>query len=124
MILLDTNYLIGALVSGSEASDKILTWLERGEVLLTAMPAWYEFLCGPVSSVQIAAVRAILTAIVPLDEIQAQEAALLFNQAGRKRTLRVDALIAACAVLKDASLATQNISDFECFVPYGLQLCE
>ena len=58
MILLDTNYLIGALVSGSEASNKILTWLERGEVLLTAMPAWYEFMGGLISSVQIAAVPA------------------------------------------------------------------
>ena len=57
MILLDTNYLIGALVVGSEPSHKILSWLERGEVLLTAMPAWYEFLCGPLSAVQIAAVR-------------------------------------------------------------------
>ena len=124
MILLDTNYLIGALVVGSEVSNKILGWLERGEVLLTAMPAWYEFLCGPVSAVQIAAVRAILSTIVPLEEIHAQEAAVLFNRAGRKRNLRVDALIAACAVLKNASLATENISDFECFVPHGLQLCE
>ena len=82
MILLDTNYLIGALVVGSEPSIKILSWLERGEVLLSAMPAWYEFLCGPVSSVQIAAVRAILTTIVPLEEIHAQEA-LLCSSTGR-----------------------------------------
>jgi len=36
----------------------------------------------------------------------------------------VDALIAACAVLKNASLATDNISEFEYFVAHGLQLCE
>ena len=36
----------------------------------------------------------------------------------------MDALIAACAVLKNASLATDNISEFEYFVAHGLQLCE
>jgi len=122
MILLDTNYLIGALVAGSDESKQVLGWLEQGEVLITAMPAWYEFLCGPVSAVQVKAVQSVLTEIVPLDESQSREAAGLFNQTGRRRALRVDALIAACAKLKGASLATRNTSDFEIFVPHGLEL--
>ena len=123
MILLDTNYLIGALVAGSDESKKILAWLEQGELLVTAMPAWYEFLCGPVSDLQKGVVRAILAEIIPLEEAHAQEAERLFNCVGRKRALRIDALIAACGVLKGARLATQNTRDFEDFVPYGLQLC-
>jgi len=122
MILLDTNYLIGALVAGSLESKQILDWLEQGEVLITAMPAWYEFLCGPVSEGHIKAVHSILSEIVPLDEAQSSEAARLFNQTGRKRSLRVDALIAACATLKGAMLATRNISEFEAFEEHGLQL--
>ena len=122
MILLDTNYLIGALVAGSLESKQILDWLEQGEVLITAMPAWYEFLCGPVSEVQTKAVQSLLTEIVPLDETQSSEAARLFNQTGRKRSLRIDALIAACANIKGALLATRNTSDFEVFVNHGLQL--
>jgi predicted nucleic acid-binding protein len=122
MILLDTNYLIGALVAGSNESKQVLAWLEQGEVLITAMPAWYEFLCGPVSDVQVKAVQSVLTEIVLLDESQSQEAARLFNQTGRRRALRVDALIAACAKLKGASLATRNTSDFQNFVPHGLEL--
>jgi predicted nucleic acid-binding protein len=121
MILLDTNYLIGALVVGSDESKQILDWLGQGEVLITAMPAWYEFLCGPVSEVQAKAVQSFLTEIVPLDEAQSREAARLFNQTGRRRALRIDALIAACATLKGALLATRNTSDFEIFVNHGLQ---
>jgi hypothetical protein len=122
MILLDTNYLIGALVLGSEESKQLLGWLDQGHVLITAMPAWYEFLCGPVSEAQIKAVQSVLTEIVPLDESQSWEAARLFNHTGRRRNLRIDALIAACATLKGASLATRNTSDFEIFVNHGLQL--
>ena len=79
MILLDTNYLIGALLAGSRESKQILDWLEQGEVLITAMPAWYEFLCGPVSEDQIKAVRSVLSEIAPLDEAQSGEAATFFN---------------------------------------------
>ena len=122
MILLDTNYLIGALVAGSDESKQVLNWLERGEVLITAMPAWYEFLCGPVSELQIKAIQSVLTEIVPLDEAQSKEAAMLFNCTGRRRALRIDALIASCATLKGALLATRNTSDFEIFVTQGLQL--
>lgn len=124
MILLDTNYLIGALVAGSSESKRILDWLEQGEVLITAMPAWYEFLCGPVSEIQVKAVQSLLTEIVPLDEAQSREAARFFNASGRRRALRVDALIAACATLRGASVATRNTSDFEIFVSHGLQLVE
>ena len=122
MILLDTNYLIGALVAGSDESKQVLNWLERGEVLITAMPAWYEFLYGPVSELQVKAIQSVLTEIVPLDEAQSREAARLFNHTGRRRALRIDALIAACAILQGASLATRNTSDFKIFVNYGLHL--
>ena len=121
MICLDANYLIGSVVGGSAESQKIIHWLDTGEVLITPMPAWYEFLCGPVSGEQVAVVRSILTEIVPREEAHVVEAARLFNLAGRKRGLRSDALIAACAILKDALLATQNTSDFECFEPFGLR---
>jgi hypothetical protein len=75
MILLDTNFLIGALVVESDESKQVLDWLGQGEVLITAMPAWYEFLCGPVSDVQIKAVQPILSEIVPLNESQSRKAA-------------------------------------------------
>lgn len=63
-----------------------------------------------------------LPGIVPFDDAQAREAARLFNAAGRRRPLRVDAMIAAAATLRHAPLATGNIEDFRAFVDSGLKL--
>jgi predicted nucleic acid-binding protein len=90
--------------------------------LVTPMPAWYEFICGPVTPAQISVMRAFLHEIIPFDETQANVASVLFNAAGRKRSLRVDAMIAGTALSKGAILATNNQSDFSLFVPHGLVL--
>jgi predicted nucleic acid-binding protein len=86
------------------------------------MPAWFEFLCGPVTPAQISTIRAFLTEIVVFDEPQAREAARLFNAVGRKRHLRVDAMIAGTASAVGAALATGNRADFAPFVAHGLLL--
>lgn len=122
MICLDTNYLIGGLVSGSREGKRLIAWAQAGEALITPMPAWYEFLCGPVTATQIGTMRAFLADIVPFDEPQALASAKLFNATGRKRALRVDAMIAATALVAQASLATQNQTDFAAFVSSGLKL--
>ena len=122
MICLDTNYLILGLVPTSQESQEIIAWTLAGEILVTPMTAWYEFLCGPVSPLQIAAIRAFLSDILPFDEPQAIAAAHLFNATGRKRGLRVDAMIAGAAVTAGAPLATNNRRDFALFEPHGLKL--
>lgn len=122
MICLDTNYLIGGITQGSAESKELIAWTKAGEALIAPMPAWYEFLCGPVTNVQIATLRAFLEKIVPFGESQAIEAARIFNATGRKRSLRVDCMIAATAMQEAAQLATNNRSDFKPFVPLGLQL--
>ena len=122
MICLDTNYLILGLVPGSRESQDLIAWAQAGETLITAMPAWYEFACGPVTAPQVIAIRSFLHDLVPFDEPQAAEAARLFNAAGRKRALRIDAMIAATAIVAGATLATNNRTDFNAFVPLGLKL--
>lgn len=122
MICLDTNYLIGCITRDSREAHAVKQWLRDGEHLITPMPAWYEFLCGPVSEPQVAAVRTILDEIVSFAEPQALEAAKLFNVAGRKRVLRVDCMIAATALISGAALATLNGSDFAPFRAFGLIL--
>ena len=122
MICLDTNYLILGLVPGSRESQDLIAWVQAGETLIVPMPAWYEFSCGPVTAPQIAAIRAFLHDLFPFDEPQSSEAARLFNAAGRKRALRIDAMIAATALVAGALLATNNRSDFSTFVPHGLKL--
>jgi len=122
VICLDTNYLIRCLEPGSEEAERITAWYGRGERLFVPMPAWYEFLCAPVTPEQAEIMRAFLTEVIPFAELQAREAARLFNAIGRKRSLRVDAMIAATAIVAGARLATGNRNDFAPFLAHGLEL--
>ncbi|MGA7126333.1 MAG: hypothetical protein WBZ19_08525 [Chthoniobacterales bacterium] len=84
LICLDSNYLVRSLLKGARESAELVQWRESGETLLSAAPAWYEFLCGPVTDLQIHIVRSFLSGgIVGFEEAQATEAARLFNAIGR-----------------------------------------
>jgi predicted nucleic acid-binding protein len=123
MICLDTSYLIRGLINGVHESARLIEWYQSGQVLLSAAPSWYEFLCGPVTEPQISVARAFLSGgISAFAEAEATEAARLFNAVGRVRRLRVDAMIAATAIVASARLATSNVEDFEPLVPHGLKL--
>jgi predicted nucleic acid-binding protein len=122
VICLDTNYLIRGLVAGAKEAEELQSWYRSGEALVTPMPAWYEFLCGPVTAAQTLTLRAFLKEIIPFHEPQANEAARLFNAVDRRRALRVDAMIAGTAIAAGARLATNNRADFSHFVHLGLQL--
>ncbi len=123
MILLDTNYLIRALVDGTEEAERVSKWLEEGEELRTSAIAWYEFLSGPVDEGGIELIRAVLQdRVLPFAADCAAEAVRLFNSVGRVRRLRVDAMIAASAIMTGARLATENEADFTAFSGEGLRL--
>ena len=123
MIILDANYLIGAPKPSSPERDEIKRWLAAGESLATSSIAWTEFLSGPVTEENISDLRSLLDGgILEFDEPCAATAAHLFNATGRKRSLRVDGLIAATAIENDSRLATRNLEDFQLFVPHGLKL--
>lgn len=122
MICLDTNYLIRGVTAGTVEAAALVAWIEAGEILITPMPAWFEFICGPVTDEQTETMRAFLTTIVPFGEAEAMEGARLFNAIDRKRFLRVDSMIAGTASAANARLSTLNRADFEPFVPHGLQL--
>ncbi len=123
MICLDANFLIGGVIEARPESRHLLAWDEAGESFCTAAPAWYEFLCGPVTSAQIDTMQAFLKGgIIPFSAAQAQVAALLFNVADRPRRLRVDAMIAATAISQKVPLATLNTADFKLFTSHGLEL--
>ena len=125
MILLDTNYLIRALVKGTAEARAVAEWLAAGEDLCASSVAWYEFLCGPVDDEGVDLIRSVLSdRMLPFTADQAAESSRLFNAVGRKRSLRVDAMIAAAAIVTDALLATDNARDFSLFMPFGLRLAE
>ena len=122
MICLDTNYLIRGVAEGSAEAAELVAWIEEGQTLITPMPAWFEFICGPVTLDQTTTMRAFLTEIVPFGETEALQAARLFNAIKRKRFHQVDAMIAGTSVAAKARFATQNRTDFKLFVTHGLIL--
>jgi predicted nucleic acid-binding protein len=123
MILLDTSYLIRSLVADAQEAERIRGWLKQGETLCTSAVVWYEFLCGPVNDEGVDLVRAILEdRVLPFTADQAAESARLFNAVGRRRQLRIDAMIASAAIVANATLATDNRDDFALFTPHGLEL--
>lgn len=123
MICLDTNYLIRGLITGSDEAEHIYGWLAAGEPMCIASVSWYEFLCGPVSQEEIVLANGLLkSGVLAFGSPQASKAAALFNHGNRKRSLRVDSMIAATAIVAGAELATNNLSDFEAFLPHGLVL--
>jgi predicted nucleic acid-binding protein len=120
MICLGTNYLIMALVANSHEARRLLHWSGQGETFCVSAIVWYEFLCGPITDEQENAIKLMLKEIVPFDSAVAQSAAILCNQIGRKRKLRVDTMIAATAISKNIPFATCNTEDFLHFEPFGL----
>jgi hypothetical protein len=72
---------------------------------------------------QVNIIRAFLSGgISPFEELQAAEAAHLYNAIGRVHQFRIGAMIAGSAISAGAPLATSNTQDFRRFVPYGLTL--
>jgi len=62
--------------------------------------------------------------IFALERGNAEVAAELFNQTGRRRGSTADCLIAAAVIGCDAELLTRNMADFKPFVEHGLRLME
>jgi predicted nucleic acid-binding protein len=123
VIHLDANFLIRAADRNSPVEMTLQNWLQQGETLATSSIAWAEFLNGPVRLDQVEKMDDLIEErIIPFGRIEAQIAAALFNQTGRKRGSRPDCSIAATAIGSKAPLATFNRQDFTAFVPLGLRL--
>ena len=123
VILLDTNYLIRLLVPDTTEATRVANWVKENRELCTSSICWYEFLCGPVDEEGVLLLSSILNnTILPFSTANALEASRLYNRCGRKRTLRVDAMIAAAAIGSESALATENRDDCTPFVGFGLEL--
>ena len=123
MIHLDTNYLIGLVTVPSPFKAELVAWMSAGEKLAVSAVVWSEFLNGPVTRQQVHDASVIVESrIVVFGFLEAEMAAKIFNQTGRKRTTRTDCFIAATAICARAALATENRKDFMPFVAAGLQL--
>ena len=122
MIHLDTNFLIQALQSGSPQARKLARWVERGETLVISTIAWTEFLCGPLSPLEISLADKIVEHSHDFTKEHAALAAHLFNETGRRRGSLQDCMIGAAAIAESAALTTSNTPDFARFEDFGLTL--
>ncbi len=66
--------------AGSREGAQLRGWIAAGETLITPMPAWFEFQCGPVTPIQLATMRAFLAEIVSFGEQQAAESPPTFQR--------------------------------------------
>ncbi len=119
----DTNELIQISFTTSDIGAKMLPWLKRGNIAAVSTITWSEFCNEPISLTQKNAISSILGGnIIDFTKPMAEMASVLFNGTGRRRGSHSDCMIAACAILSDAPLCTQNLKDFNRFIPFGLNL--
>ena len=127
---LDTDYLISFAdlfhPNNVRVRSEIMEWTIAGYELCASSVAWQEFYSGksrPRPPEITAYAKGMLTGgIVQFGEEQAEKAAELFHQIGRKKMLVYDCAIAAAAIVANAELATFNLDDFKLFVPFGLHI--
>jgi len=122
MIVLDTNFLVMGLVSGSAQDKRLRQWLEAGEVLAVNVIVWAEFLCGPVTPSHIDLASQLCSHPEVLLPEDAARGAELYNATGRRRGSLADCLIAATCLRLNAPIATDNVADFRPFEPMGLRV--
>jgi predicted nucleic acid-binding protein len=122
VIHLDANFLIQAMVPGSDSEAKLLGWLKTGEPISMSSIAWGEFLSGPLTDKDRELAARLLSPPEPFLPADAEFASKLFNKTGRRSKTMPDCQIAAVAIRLNAAIATANRFDFEPFLPFGARL--
>ncbi|HEX3856593.1 MAG TPA: type II toxin-antitoxin system VapC family toxin [Verrucomicrobiae bacterium] len=124
MIHFDTNFLVQATKSGSPAHNTSKRWSSGGEIFNISSIVWAEFLCGPLDADDELLAREIFPSPEGFLSSDAELAAKLFNETGRRSRSLADCMIAAVVIRCGAKLATVNIADFQPFVSHGLTLAQ
>jgi predicted nucleic acid-binding protein len=125
VIHLDTNFLVAGLAGHSPAGKRMQAWINSETALAVSAVSWAEFLCGPIEPFDasvLSPLASLLGEPIPFTASDAEQAAILFNAAGRRKASLADCMIAATAIREGAHLATTNVSDFARFQQFGLRL--
>jgi predicted nucleic acid-binding protein len=122
VIHLDANFLIAALRPADRGIRLIESWVGAGHSIDMSAVAWSEFLCGPITTQDLARARVFVTNITSFELADAALAAELFNATGRRPRSHADCMIAAAAIRCRATLATFDRSRFARFAKFSLDL--
>ena len=120
MIHVDTSFLIQALIPGTPQDRSIRKWIREGESLAVSAIAWAEFRCGPLRREELAVAEGVLGRCRDFTRDDAETAARLYKESGRRRGSLADCMIAAAALGDGAALATANVRDFRLLRDFGL----
>lgn len=114
MTLVDTSVLIDSLTAARRSAAALRAVIEKGERLLLPSLVLYEWHRGPRLPAEIAAQEALFPAntAVVFGPREAELSAKLYRSLKRPRGREIDIGIAACAIVRDATLWTLNRSDF------------
>lgn len=114
MIVLDTSALIGSLTDPWTSLPKLRRLVDAGETLRAPTLVLYEWRRGPRTRGELASQEALVPGAnaISFGVEEALEAAKLYRQVRGPRGREVDLAIAACAIVRGASLWTLNRRDF------------
>jgi len=115
VIHVDTSVLVDAFTGPRRSLRHVEVATEAGDMLAFCSLVAYEWLRGPRSPVEEAAVRDFFgdETVVPFGAREAATAASLFRSVVRARQRQADLAIAACALERTARLWTLNPADFK-----------
>jgi len=114
MTLLDTSVLIDSLSGPKRSARALRAAIEQGERLVVPSLVLYEWLRGPRLASEITAQEALFPCenAITFGFREAALSAELYRSLKRARGREIDLAIAACAIIRDASLWTLNVADF------------
>lgn len=123
-MFVDTGIMIRGVWRSTAEHQALERMLNEREELFASAIAWAEFTCGKNAvrgPQEVAHVRSLLSEVVPASEEEADLAAELYNQTGRRKGTLPDCMIAATAILRKEPLLTID-EGFKVFEALGLEL--
>ena len=114
MTVIDTSALIDSLSGARRSAATLRALIEAGERIVIPSIVLYEWLRGPRLKTEIAAQEALFPSEAALifGPDEASMSARLYRTVKRPRGREIDLAIAACALVREATLWTLNPGDF------------
>ena len=111
---LDTSLLVDAFTGERRAGPMLAAWLAGGNRIGISSLVLYEFFRGPRTAAEKKDIEELLTTseVIDFRRNEAERAAHIYRALKQPRQREIDIAIAACALVREASIWTLNPRDF------------